>query len=152
MFLASLVHVWQILVEGLSVVFGNMNDTGKLVNWGFRGETNGSGIGGITLGGGSGFLTGQYGRKPVAFIVFFWFPISNPPSNIRDLPSQNVLTLLVVIDNLVAARIVVADGSVYEVSETQNSDLFWGIRGGGSNFGVITEFTYKVHKQDDVFL
>ncbi|CZR63147.1 uncharacterized protein PAC_13044 [Phialocephala subalpina] len=89
--------------QGLSVVMGAANDTG---------------IGGLTLGGGSGFLSGQYG---------------------------------LVIDNLLAARIVIADGSVLEASEKKNPDLFWGIRGGGSNFGVVTEFTFKIHKQGPVF-
>lgn len=92
------------LAEGMSVVMGAANDTG---------------IGGITLGGGSGFLTGRYG---------------------------------LVIDNLLAARVVIADGTVLECSEESNSDIFWAIRGGGSNFGVVTEFTYKIHKQGDVVL
>lgn len=77
------------------------------------------GIGGLTLGGGSGFLSGQHG---------------------------------LVIDNLVAAKVVIANGSGLMCSETENQDLFWGIRGSGSNFGVVTEFKYRVHKQGDVFL
>ncbi|KAH7311839.1 hypothetical protein BKA65DRAFT_574448 [Rhexocercosporidium sp. MPI-PUGE-AT-0058] len=88
---------------GLSVVMGAANDTG---------------IGGLTLGGGSGFLTGQYG---------------------------------LVIDNLLSARVVLADGRALKASKDVNADLFWGIRGGGSNFGVVTEFKYRVHRQSDVF-
>ncbi|KAH8645912.1 hypothetical protein BGZ60DRAFT_424785 [Tricladium varicosporioides] len=90
-------------VEGLSVVMGAANDTG---------------IGGLTLGGGSGFLSGQHG---------------------------------LVIDNLVAAKVVIANGDALVCSETENQDLFWGIRGGGSNFGVVIEFTYRIHEQGDVF-
>jgi FAD/FMN-containing dehydrogenase len=52
-----------------------------------------------------------------------------------------------VIDNLVSATIVLADGSVKELSSNSNEDLFWAIRGGGSNFGVVTDFTFKAHDQ-----
>jgi FAD/FMN-containing dehydrogenase len=85
--------------EGLYIVMGSVNDTG---------------IGGLSLGGGSGFLTGQHG-----FVV----------------------------DNILAMKIVLADGSVVEASKDVNPDLFWGMRGAGTNFGIVTEFTYKVHKQ-----
>lgn len=51
-----------------------------------------------------------------------------------------------VIDNLLSARVAIADGTVLRCSEEENSDLFWAIRGGGPNFGVVLEFKYRVHK------
>ena len=48
-------------------------------------------------------------------------------------------------DNLVAADIVTADGRLLRASATENADLFWGIRGGGGNFGIVTTFEYKLH-------
>lgn len=51
------------------------------------------------------------------------------------------------IDNLVQATVVIADGSVLTVSPAEHPDLFWGIRGGGSNFGVVSEFVLQLHPQ-----
>jgi len=49
------------------------------------------------------------------------------------------------LDNLLSVDIVTADGSLVTASKTQNSDLFWGVRGGGGNFGVVMSFEFQVH-------
>lgn len=49
------------------------------------------------------------------------------------------------IDNLLSVHMVTAAGQLIEASESQNPDLFWGIRGAGFNYGVITEATYRIH-------
>jgi FAD/FMN-containing dehydrogenase len=49
------------------------------------------------------------------------------------------------IDNLLAVEIVTADGEIRRASEAENADLFWAVRGGGGNFGVITEFEFRLH-------
>lgn len=76
------------------------------------GDTGSVGIGGLTLGGGVGFLVRKYGLT---------------------------------IDDLLAAEIVTADGQLLHVDAERHPDLFWAIRGGGGNFGVVTRFQYQLH-------
>ena len=82
------------------------------------GDTGSVGIGGLTLGGGVGYLVRKYGLT---------------------------------IDDLLAAEIVTADGEVLRVDASSHSDLFWAIRGGGGNFGVVTRFQFRLHDVGEIY-
>jgi FAD/FMN-containing dehydrogenase len=77
------------------------------------GTVGDTGIAGLTLGGGFGWLGGSFGMT---------------------------------VDNLLSADVVLASGDMVRASANENSDLFWALRGGGGNFGVVTSFEYQLHR------
>jgi len=81
------------------------------------GDTGTVGLGGITLGGGIGYLSRKLGLT---------------------------------IDSLLAAEVVTADGKLLYVDESSHPDLFWAIRGGGGNFGVVTRFRFRLHPLEQI--
>ncbi len=108
----------QIRLEG-GCVWGDADHAGAAFGLAVPGGiVSTTGIGGLTLGGGHGYLTRKYGLS---------------------------------IDNLVEADVVLADGKQVSASEQDDPDLFWAIRGGGGNFGIVTSFLFRARPVSQVY-
>ncbi|MEO6957722.1 MAG: FAD-binding oxidoreductase [Antricoccus sp.] len=94
-------------VDHATVAFGMATPSGFLAS---------TGVGGLALGGGIGYLTRRFGLT---------------------------------VDSLLGADVVLADGTLVRADPTTHSDLFWALRGGGGNFGIVTSFTFKCHQIGD---
>ena len=104
---------------GAGCTWGEVNDA--LQPHGFAaagGFVSITGVSGLTLGGGLGWLVRKYGLA---------------------------------LDNMLSAQVVLADGRIVTASAIENDDLFWALRGGGGNFGVVTEFEFAVHPVGTAF-
>ncbi len=108
----------RVQVEG-GALWGDVDHAthpfGLAVPSGFLSTT---GVGGLTLGGGIGYLTRKYGLT---------------------------------VDSLLGVEMVLADGSFVTANERENADLFWAVRGGGGNFGVVTSFVFQGHPVHTVY-
>ncbi|TDI63832.1 MAG: FAD-binding oxidoreductase [Bacteroidetes bacterium] len=110
----------RIATVGPGSTLGDMDkETEKYGLFTSGGIVSTTGIAGLTLGGGIGYLARKFG-----------------------------LTL----DNLLSAKVVTAAGQLLHCDQTENPDLFWALRGGGGNFGVVTSFEYQLHDQNPEIL
>lgn len=105
--------VQRVARAGGGVTIGELDaETQKYGLAAAMGVVSATGIAGLTLGGGFGWLSHKYGLAA---------------------------------DNLIGAEVVTADGRIVRAEDEENADLLWGLRGGGGNFGVVTEFVYRLH-------